>query len=150
MKRIVGVGILVLVVVGVLGIPTASAATTLDVTLDEGTFTLGEDLAGDTVVNVTGTVTCTTDEVITDVQVEGILRQPKFEPIKLGAGDFEALFTCDGTPQEFDLVMAGPFHPGRAEFRLTAFACDNTEGSATCEPTSVEYDSGVIVVRIRR
>jgi len=128
-----------------LAAPTAWAETLLGSVVDP-TVTLGTAEDGTTIVTVTGYVDCTTDDpAITEVQITGILRQPKFEPIKLGAGDFEAFFTCD-THMEFDLVFAGDFHPGRAQLQVTTFACDPN----ACDETKVTISSSVFNVKITK
>jgi hypothetical protein len=143
MKRMVGAAAVAAVML-VSGTSAAWAETTLDLTWDS--FVLGTDLAGDPVVEMTGTVECSTDDsAINEVQFTGSLWQPKVG--KLGAGDFDVLFECStGT---YDFSFSGPFHPGRALFRVTAYACDETT-SETCEATKVEFDSGTIPVRITK
>lgn len=143
MKRMVGT-MAVAAVLLVSGATAAWAETTLDLTY--ASFVLGEDLAGDPVVEMTGTVECSTDDpTVNIVQFTGGLWQPKLS--RNGSGDFDVLFECSsGT---YDFSFSGPYHPGKALFRVTGYACDETTPE-TCDATKVEFDSGLVSVRITK
>jgi hypothetical protein len=122
----------------------ARAEILIGTTIDPGTFVLNADGT----VTVTGVVSCSTDRSDVEVVVEALLWQPSERKSRIiGGTGFEGE-PCSTTPFEFTLEGGPhPFHPGRAEFRLVAFACVRTT-SASCSTTGEVADTGVIIVRI--
>ena len=143
MKRMVGTAAVAAVIL-MAGASAAWAETTLNVTWDS--FVLTTDLAGDPVVNATGTSVCSTDDpAINEVQLTGSLWQPKL--YRNGSGDFAAFFDC--STDTWLMQFSANYHQGKALFSVTGYACDNTTPE-TCDATKVEFDSGIVKVRITK
>jgi hypothetical protein len=55
----------------------------------------------------------------------------------------------DCTTDTWLMQFGANYHPGKALFDLSGYACDNTTPE-TCDATRVEFESGIVKVHITK